>query len=95
MKLIEILQRSEKDQENAQVKRVVATVEMAQQSFVNKYKKQVIDLEGQLEDHLDVTVKKITDADGWVNKLHQVKIDLEMAKKNLQVAEESYTQLFS
>ena len=95
MNLLAILTRSEKEQESAQVKRTVASVEMAQQSVVNGYKKDVINLEGQLEDHLDVTVKKIGDGEQWCKKLQEIKISLEIAKKNLTIAEATYSELFS
>ena len=95
MKLLAILSRSTHEQEIAQINRTVLGVQMEQQAIVNGYKKEVLNLEGKLEDHLDVSVKKLGDSNGWCKILHCIKVDLELAKKNLAIAQETYTQLFA
>ena len=103
-KFEEILKRENSSIKDERAKRISKSVANAQKALVMELEQQVMDLEDKLEamtdlstDNQSTTLNRIEDfnASNFVKAYHKIKMEIALAKIQLDKAQESLTQIFS
>ncbi len=101
-KFLDNLRKNNKGIRDERAIRLDKRVENAQVSLVRAKQDRVFQLEDKIESLLDLSpthstsldFKESADADRYVNELHDLQVELRLAKVELEIAEETQEKLF-
>lgn len=102
-KLLANITMSNKELKGRRGSQLVELLEMGHSAIVSKLKYDVMNLEQKIEDHQDFNPSHTTqlkfdkpaDTEQWATQLHEMKVQLFIKKRDLEIAEETTEELFT